>query len=198
MDWNTRYAEKETPWDKNGPAPALAHLLEYKKVIFQNVNRALAPGCGHGHDAYLLASHGIMTTGLDISELALEQAKKLYQHDLLDWSQADIFEDLPGAAYDMVWEHTCFCAIPLSTRDAYVESMAKTLKPGGFLLGVFFIETDMPEGEGPPFKASVETIKSHFLKHFQLEYQQTPPAYYPGREEKEHLMLFRRLSSCLD
>ena len=198
MDWNARYAEKDTPWDKDSPAPILKYLLENRKVIFQNVRHALAPGCGHGHDPYLLATNGVKVTGLDISELALQKARTLYQHTLLDWSQADIFNDLPVATYDMVWEHTCFCAIPPSTRDAYVENMANTLKPGGFLLGIFFIETGMAADEGPPFKASVETIKSHFLKHFQLEYKQVPPVYYSGREGKEHLMLFRRLNTCLD
>lgn len=198
MDWNQRYINQDTPWDKGSPAPILTHLLKQRPTLFQSTSTALTPGCGTGHDAYQLAKHGIKTTGADISQTALTSAKALYSHPNLNWLKADLFNDLPKAHFDMVWEHTCFCAIPIESRDQYVEAMANTLKPGGFLLGIFFIETDLPTNQGPPFKASIDTIKSHFLKHFQLEYQLTPPVSYPGRENKEHLILFRRLHCCLD
>lgn len=198
MDWDQRYLNEDTPWDKGSAAPVLKHLLSERPVLFQNTSTALVPGCGIGHDAFLLANHGITTTGADISTTALQAAKDTHRHENLEWLQADLFNELPEASFDMVWEHTCFCAIPLDSRDAYVQAMADTIKPGGFLLGIFFIETDMPLDQGPPFKASIDTIKQHFFKHFNLEYQIAPTTSYPGREGKEHLMLFRRLNSCLD
>lgn len=193
MDWQKRYIENDTPWDKNQAAPELVHRIHSESHLFNKVEKALVPGCGLGHDAFVLAEAGMNTIGFDISELALEQAAQRYQHAKLDWQHGDLFSDLADAEFDMVWEHTCFCAIPLEMRDAYVECMANTLKPGGFLLGVFFIETDLPEGEGPPFKASIEEIKTHFFNRFSLEYQATPDHHYSGREGKEQLMLFRRL-----
>ena len=198
MDWDLRYKNKDTPWDKGRPAPLLQELLEKRKVLFDNVHHALVPGCGAGYDSYLLAQHGIRTTGLDISERAITKAAKLHQHELLDWNVGDLFTGLNQAQYDMVWEHTCFCAISPDTRDAYVASMAHTLKPHGFLLGIFFIATEPICDQGPPYKTSIDIIKSHFFKHFTLEYQLTPEVHYPDRIGQEQLMLFRRLDCCLD
>ena len=48
-DWEKRYTEKDTPWDKGEPAPGLVDWLKS-----QNLDpdiRVLVPGCGCGHDA---------------------------------------------------------------------------------------------------------------------------------------------------
>jgi len=195
MDWDLRYQEHDTPWDKGDVAPILLQLLEERPALFQSSMQALVPGCGSGYDAFALAKHGIQTTGFDISTTALTFAAENFPHKNVTWQQGDIFCDLPDHKYDTIWEHTCFCAILPEQRDAYVQTMARTLKPKGFLIGVFFIETGMEEGKGPPFKASIDTIKQHFFSHFSLEYQLAPKVSYPGREGKEHLFLFRRLDN---
>lgn len=198
MDWEQLYIDNHTPWDKNAPAPILAELLEKRRAIFNRVENALVPGCGTGHDCSLLASHGIKNTGFDISSSALAEAEANYPNELITWQQGDLFCDLPEQAYDMVWEHTCYCALDPKLRAEYVENMANTLKVRGFLLGIFFIDTGMAENEGPPFRTSVSSLKEHFLKHFSLEYEMKPEVAYQGREGCEHLMLWRRLDTCLD
>jgi methyl halide transferase len=195
VDWEQRYRDQAIPWDKGYAAPILTQLLNEHSLLFQGVNRALVPGCGFGYDALALAEHGIQTIGFDISQSAIAEAKQRFPHEKVQWIVGDLFADLESDSFDMVWEHTCFCAIPPSTREAYVKAIANTLKPGGFLLGVFFIETELPENEGPPFKATIEKIKTYFSDPFRLDFELSPTVSYQGRENCEHVMLFRKGSS---
>jgi len=198
MNWDQRYIEDDTPWDKGSHAPILEWLLENKSVLFDNKKTAIAPGCGTGHDAFLLAQHGVPTVGFDISQTALDEAAKRYQHENLSWQVGDLFADLPSNHYDLIWEHTCYCAIHPSERDAYIEAMHNSLAHNGMLLGVFFLDTGRPDGEGPPYRTSLEELEDKFSSWFNLEWQLAPPVAYPGREDREHLMLWRRLPTCRD
>ena len=71
MDWNRRYIEGDTPWDKGDAHPALGVALAQSALS----GRVLVPGCGTGHDVRALAGQGLEVTGLDIAPLALEKAR---------------------------------------------------------------------------------------------------------------------------
>ena len=71
MEWDQRYQENDTPWDRGEPAPPLVEYLEDNRLR----GRVLVPGCGPGHDARFLASHGCDVLGVDIAQLALQKAK---------------------------------------------------------------------------------------------------------------------------
>ncbi|MBI3995764.1 MAG: thiopurine S-methyltransferase, partial [Nitrospirae bacterium] len=90
--------------------------------------------------------------------------------------------------YDLIFENTFFCAIDPDHRDRYVESAAAILKPGGFLLGVFY--NIRPE-TGPPFGATRDELIDRFGRYFTLALDRVPRSI-PRREGKELLMLWRR------
>ena len=53
--WEDRYAQHADGWEMGVPHPSLVHLLE---TTAPPRGRVAVPGCGRGHDARLLASHG--------------------------------------------------------------------------------------------------------------------------------------------
>ena len=117
-DWEKRYIEKDTPWDKGEPAPGLVDWLKN-----QNLDpdaRILVPGCGCGHDARAWAEAGFETTGIDLSELALTQARQKYQSIPGLAFFREFLEDEPQEPYDLIFEHTLYCAIDPARRDEYV------------------------------------------------------------------------------
>ena len=73
MDWNRRYEENDTPWDKGEAHPVLRDMLAHDALS----GRVLVPGCGSGHDVRELARHGLEVVGLDVAPLALERAPLL-------------------------------------------------------------------------------------------------------------------------
>ena len=76
-DWEERYQQEDTPWDKGEPALGLTDWL--KKQELNSETRVLVPGCGRGHDASAWAKAGFEATGLDISDLALSDARQKYE-----------------------------------------------------------------------------------------------------------------------
>jgi SAM-dependent methyltransferase len=191
-DWDARYAVNDTPWDKGVAAPALSHLV--RDGLFPEGVMVLVPGCGTGHDVAELADLGFETTGLDISNLAISQAETNYPQHRGAFMTGDLFDPelLKAEAFDVVWEHTCYCAIPPSRRGDYVESVFRLLRPGGLLVALFFTDTQMPEGEGPPHETSREEVVEMFSSHFGLVSEQKPPACYPNREDREWLMVWKK------
>lgn len=186
--WETRYRRGDAPWNRGAPSPALEEAL----LRLPPPGRALVPGCGHGHDARLLAEHGWQVVGIDFAPTAIAAAQSLGGGPLVEYEEAD-FLALPekfAGTFDLVWEHTCFCAIPPERRPHYVRSAYRALKPGGKLLGVFFLETGTPDP--PPYCFMPEELDSHFSSHFVVEAEWLPSRCYPGREGEEVLRLLTR------
>ena len=107
----------------------------------------------------------------------------------------DCYQPPLAGSFDVVWEHTCYCAIPPERRADYVQAIAAALKPGGQLLGVFFL-TPWDEGEdqtqGPPFGTGLEELRGMLAARFELERGWRPEVAYPGREGREWGGLFVR------
>lgn len=190
MDWDARYAEGDTPWDKGAAHPVLFDALT--QDVFSG--RVLVPGCGTGHDARALAARGHRVTGLDISPLALERARSLPHPDNLDYHLGDLFS-LPRemhGAFDGVFEHTCFCAIDPSRRTDYVMAVANALKSGGRLLAVFFLDPQN-DGTGPPYGCTRGEIGKYFDPCFGTVWENSEFSTFPEREGRELLMLLERV-----
>ncbi len=190
MDWNRRYIEGDTPWDKGDAHPALGIAMARSALS----GRVLVPGCGTGHDVRALAAQGLDATGLDIAPLALEKARAHAPVGREQYILGDLFA-LPAGfenSFDGVFEHTCFCAIDPSRRADYVMAVASVLKPGGRLLAVFFLDPGN-DGDGPPFGSTTQEIDKIFAPHFRLldEYEDMPT--FPEREGRELLRLFERV-----
>ena len=74
--------------------------------------------------------------------------------------EGDFLNDDPDEPYDFLFEHTCFCAIDPSQRDAYAAAAARWLKPGGQFLAVHYMLP--PDEDGPPFGTDREEILERF------------------------------------
>ncbi len=190
MDWDRRYLEGNTPWDKGAAHPVLATALARNALG----GRVLVPGCGTGHDVRALAARGLEVTGLDISPRAVTAARSHPAAGREQYLTGDLFA-LPatfGNSFDGVFEHTCFCAIDPALRRDYVKSVASVLKPGARLLGVFFLDPGH-DGDGPPFGCTAAEIDRLFSPHFHLLEECAEIPTFPEREGRELLRLFGRV-----
>jgi len=193
MDWNERYNNKDTPWDKGEATPVLDYLIQKFPQYFKPGTTALVPGCGIGHDVEKLHQSEINAYGLDISETALKLADKKYPTLSDFWLIDDLFNiSHLNKNYDLVWEHTCYCAITHEKRAQYAQSVHDLLKPGALFTGVFFTDTGQPPEIGPPFSTTRDQVVTNFEKFFELLWEGKPNISYPGRENREWLMIWRK------
>lgn len=189
LDWENRYLSGDTPWDKGQPCPP---LVEFTRRVSLS-GRVLMPGCGTGNDARWLATCGLDVVGLDLAPTALERARVATPAELkVEWTVGDFF-NLPSkwhGTFDGVVEHTCFCAILPEQRTDYVQSCVQLIKPGGFLLGIFYRD---PDSEiGPPFGCTLDELDHLFSDAFELIEDYIPTTAFAGREGKEQVRFYRK------
>lgn len=180
--WTQKYQNNEAGWDLGEPAMGLQYLLPKLKLP---ASRVLVLGGGNGHDAAHFAQQGHHVTQVDISPAAIAKTKTTYGHlNNLNLIEGDIF-NLPVSMYnqyDLIFEHTCFCAIDPHRREDLIKQWRRLLHSNGTFLGIFFT---MPKRIGPPFGASEWELKHHLQNSFQtLVWQRLRHSIKPrlGRE----------------
>ncbi len=190
-DWEDQYRCGETPWEKGAPSPGLAEFLKERPIQ----GSVLVPGCGFGNDVRAIAAGAAEVVGVDIAQGAIAAASCIPAVGRERYEQADLFalpEHLRGA-FDWVWEHTCFCAIEPARRPDYVAGVAAALRPGGHLLGIFYLDPGQDRRDcGPPFETSLMELDRLFLSRFDLVEEWSPRSSYPGREGREWMRLLRK------
>jgi SAM-dependent methyltransferase len=194
MDWEELYRKGETFWDRGGPSPSMRQYLEKHPVR----GRALVPGSGRGHEVALAVECGLDAIGLDIAPTAVAEARALYPHLGERFVLGSLFDppaELRGA-FDVVLEHTCMSALHPTMREDYKRGIDLVLKPGGLLIGVWFISPDLDPGEeGPPFAFSVDELTKLFAEGYEVLHDYVPEVAFPGREGRERLRVLRKVSS---
>jgi SAM-dependent methyltransferase len=190
--WDDLYARGGDGWEMGQPHPALADWLA---TTPPPRGRVAVPGAGRGHDARLLARHGHDVVAFDFSPAAVEAARALARQDSVrvDIEQRDIFtlaRDY-AHAFDGAWEYTCFCAIEPRRRAEYVRTLAAIVKPGGWLLAMFF--PMRRGGGGPPFPVSRAEVRRLLAPAFRIERAELPLHPVPRRLGLEWLVFARRI-----
>lgn len=192
MDWEEIYQKQKVFWNKGAPSPPMKQYLERHPVS----GRALLPGCGHGHEVALAVEHGLDAIGLDIAPTGIAEAKALYPHLAERFVTADLFDppaDMRGA-FDVVLEHTCLSGLHPSLRASYRRGIDLTLKPGGLLIGVWFIDPHLDPGEeGPPFAFPVPELTALFAEGYEIVDDYVPDVSFDTRVGQERMRVLRRL-----
>ncbi len=190
-DWEGRYRSGDTPWDLGGPPPVLLQVLE-RHPARTRVLRVLVPGAGTGHDAIAWARAGHRVVAIDIAPAAVARARENVRRAgvSVEVLLADLFA-LPArlaGAFDVVWEQTCFCAIPPERRPEYVDAMASVLRPGGSFHGLFW---NHGRPGGPPYDVTVGEVRASFAPRF-VEVSVEPVVESVPTRRHEFLAVYRR------
>lgn len=150
-DWAARYAAADTPWDLGGPHPELSVRLQGSSLAPpKDGGRALVPGAGRCHDALALARRGWTVTAVDNVAALGEQCAPLMERAGGRFVVGDAFEVDLGGPFDLVWDHTFFCAIDPSMRAAWGARARDLVRPGGGLYGALVFPLGKPAGDGGP------------------------------------------------
>ena len=181
-DWEALYQANNTFWDHGVASPGLIDYLASNPAL--HPGEALVPGCGRGHDARALAKASWSVTGLDLAPSSVPMAERLADEEglTINYRIGNFLSDEPHQPFDLVFEHTLFCAIPPTRRSEYVQALLHWLKPGGLYLAVNYMITD--DKDAPPFSTTTAELDAHFGEQFELLRRWTPRSY-KSREGKE-------------
>ncbi len=132
------YKKQETQLDQESPGA----------LVFDGV-RVLDLGCGEGKNAFYFAERGAEVIGVDISRVAVEnarlQARILGLQDICKFSVGSIGESLEfeSASFDIVLDVTTSNALSTPERNIYLTEVHRILKGDGD----FFVRALCKDGD---------------------------------------------------
>ncbi|PSK64007.1 Demethylrebeccamycin-D-glucose O-methyltransferase [Micromonospora sp. MH33] len=135
------------PWDIGGPQPALAAVLD-RGVKGPKV---LDIGCGAGDLAIALARRGHQVTAVDISRVAIDQARAKAAREGLTvhFEVQDATRlSLPSAPFDSVFDSGLLHSLVRrggGAADAYLAALPGLAAPGAT---VFVLAVSLADGQG--------------------------------------------------
>ena len=186
--WEGRYQEGRTGWDIGYPAPGITNYVDQ---LTRRDLRILLPGAGMGYEAEYLWKCGFHNlTVIDIAGQPLRALRKrIPEIPEKNVIETDFFA-FESASFDLILEHTFFCALPPERRSEYVLKMYALLRPGGKLSGLFF---DFPLSDsGPPFGGSEEAYRLLFAPYFEIRKLERATKSIPPRAGKELFFIFEK------
>jgi len=192
IDWGERYRIEHTPWDLG-----CAHLTLTARLVSGELApphegaRALVPGCGRAHDALALAQAGWVVTAADL----VEELRPIVEPQLApsggEFVSGDVLAMQFDEPFELVWEHTFFCAIDPEQRAAYGDLMARSVAPGGRIAAMLF-PLDRPEERGgPPWRIDEQLYEAALGDAFERVSLDPAGGRTGGREWQERLAMYR-------
>ncbi|SHX90449.1 putative SAM-dependent methyltransferase [Mycobacteroides abscessus subsp. abscessus] len=149
VDWNELYrgeavyAPGDPGWNIGEMQPEIAAL--HRQGRFESP--ILDAGCGVGLTSLGLAGRGYEVVGLDLSDSAIERARKAAETLGLNvaFETADLTSDIGYIDhFNTVIDGLVFHCLPYGLRDSYVRCLARALKPGGKFFALVFATDAFP------------------------------------------------------
>jgi SAM-dependent methyltransferase len=147
--WNDSYASGEPlPWDTSTPDPMLIEMVESRAI---EPGRTLEVGCGTGTNAFYLAQHGFEVVGVDVSRVAIEQARARADGRCRFETVDFLYEAPPGGPFQFVFDRGCFHTFDENhERTRFAQNVAAVLVNGGVWLSLIGSTEGPPRWAGPP------------------------------------------------
>lgn len=184
--WQNRWQSQQIGW----------HRAEYNDLMVKywpslevpDGSEVLVPLCGKSLDMLWLAKQGYEVVGLEMVEQAVQtffQENELetksvksgnhVQHSSPPFTifHGDFFQLKEGIVNADAWyDRAAMIAIPLTSREAYVDQIRKQTKPNavGLLITFAYPQKEM---EGPPFALHDEHVFELFSNGFEVECLET-------------------------
>lgn len=126
-----KYTPEELPWETGRPRENLVRFVEEGKIP---PGSALDICCGAGTQSVYLAKKGFEVSCLDISEKAIQHARRNASKGGVDIDfHIRNFLDLPFEenTFDLVLDSGCFHHVEVEDRETYLKGLNRVLSPGG-------------------------------------------------------------------
>jgi SAM-dependent methyltransferase len=167
-DWNLKYKNEKVadmPWYNEKLDYDLEEEIVQRKIK-GNDNKILDIGTGPGTQALRLSELGFNVTGSDLSEYAIEKARKISNR--INFIIDDILNSkITENEFGYVFDRGCFHVLSVNDRYRYVIKVKNILKKDGILFLKCFSDKEVRE-EGP-YRFSQDKIKEIFGNDFEIQ-----------------------------
>ena len=183
----TESDSEQIPWVDLEPN---RFLLEWNETanLQGNGRKTLVIGCGLGDEAKFLNDLNFDVTAFDVSEKAIEIAKKIYAETDIKFHTVDLFNSPKDweQTFDVVVEVYTIQALPLNLREKTIKAISNFVATNGEIIVVQRFRENDEDAGGLPWALSPNDL-SNFDKN---GLTQTSFSEYYGDEEDEPIKRF--------
>jgi SAM-dependent methyltransferase len=169
-DWETLYKSQKIetmPWYNENFDSDLEKELDDRKITSDG--KFLDLGTGPARQAIWLAKRGYEVIGSDLSEAAINRARKIYPNEKsVNFIVDDILNShLKDNEFCYMFDRGCFHVLSPRDRQKYIRQIKRILKANGILFLKCFSDKE-PAQEGP-YKFSQDEIRDLFNESFRID-----------------------------
>lgn len=129
--WEDNFIEKQEMW---GLEPSKSAILVKDFFVEKAIKNILIPGIGYGRNAQVFRDNGIMVTGIEISQTAIDLAAKHYGTDLKIYHGSVTDMPFDDHKYDGIFCYALIHLLDSKDREKLIRDCYNQLSENGFMV----------------------------------------------------------------
>ncbi len=153
--WESSFRDKQEMWGFEPADSAVAAVELFKQ---HGLKKILIPGFGYGRNAQVFTDNGFDITGIEISETAIDLAKKHYGEHIKVYHGSVSSMPFDRELYDGVFCYALIHLLNTEDRLKLIRDCYHQLKPGGYMVFITISKLDARYGDGK--EAETDTFET--------------------------------------
>jgi len=143
--WEHAFKEKKEMW---GFEPSNS-AIQTKEFFLQNsIRNILIPGIGYGRNAQVFKDSGITVTGIEISETAINMAKKHFGSDTIIYHGSVTDMPFDKCKYEGIFCHGLIYLLAYNEREKVIQDCFNQLTENGYMIFTVISKQASTYGQG--------------------------------------------------
>lgn len=143
--WETSFRDKQEMWGWEPADSAIEASDFFRKNGLKNI---LIPGFGYGRNAKVFTDKGIQVTGIEISETAIDLAKKEFGNSIIVHHGSVSSMPFDQQLYDGIFSYSLLHLLNAEERKKLIADCYNQLKQNGYMIFVSISKIDFRYGKG--------------------------------------------------
>ena len=143
--WEEAFKDKQEMW---GLEPAKSTVLTKNFFVEQQIKSVLIPGIGYGRNARIFLDNGMTVTGIEISQTAIDLAKKHFGHALTIHYGSVTEMPFDKNIYDGIYCYGLIYLLDKSERLKLIQDCYNQLADNGVMVFTAITKEAQTYGQG--------------------------------------------------
>lgn len=143
--WEEAFKDKQEIWGLN---PAISTVITKDFFVEQKVKSVLIPGIGYGRNAQIFKDNGMIVTGIEISETAIELGKRHFGHEMKIYHGSVTEMPFDNNLYDGIYCYGLIYLLDKLERAKLIQDCYNQLSENGFMVFTAITKQAVTFGQG--------------------------------------------------